>query len=153
MSSTQGPIVYLAGPIDGLMYKAAVDWRKDVTLKLKENGIECLSPMRHKEFLAGVQVLGGSGQHPLTTQKGIFSRDYFDVRRAGVIFVNLLGATKVSIGTTFEIAWAYNMQKPVVLVIEDDGNPHDHMFIREASPYKVNSIEDGLSVVAAILLP
>jgi hypothetical protein len=46
-------------------------------------------------------------QDNLLTQKATFHRDLFDVTRASVLFVNLLGAKIVSVGTVMEMAWAH----------------------------------------------
>ena len=41
--------VYLAGPITGLTYDGATDWRHAVAADLNSVGIKGLSPMRGKD--------------------------------------------------------------------------------------------------------
>src|SRR5260221_181803 len=47
--------VYLAGPITGLDYAGATDWRNEAKLQLALEGITGLSPMRGKEYLSAVK--------------------------------------------------------------------------------------------------
>jgi hypothetical protein len=78
------PLVYLAGPISGLNYAGATDWRNNAAARLEEHGIIGLSPMRAKDHLKDVERFGGHGYetHAISSQRGVFTRDRFDVRRA-----------------------------------------------------------------------
>lgn len=144
--------VYLAGPIKGLPYNTAQEWRNEATKFLDRYGIVSFNPLRGKDFLEGT-ILGGSGDHILTTQPGIVARDLFDVQRATLLLVYLLGAEAVSIGTVCEIAVAHTIGKPVILVIENEGNVHDHTFIRQFCPFRTDSLQVALETVCHILLP
>jgi nucleoside 2-deoxyribosyltransferase len=149
-------LVYLAGPIAGLGYAGATDWREFATCVLSDEDIVALSPMRGKQYLQDVGVIGSSHtrpDRPLSTPQAIVARDYFDVKRADLILVNLLGATRVSIGTMFEAAWCLHWRKPLVLVMEESGNPHDHWFVHQAAGFRVSRLTDGLELTTAILKP
>jgi len=148
--------VYLAGPISGLSFAGASDWRRQVREDLAKSGIDAFSPMRWKDYLAKFDVLSGHGREymhisPLSAPRGVMTRDRFDATRCDVLFVNLLGATQVSIGTVMEIAWADLSRTPIVCCIEKEGNPHDHMMVSEAIGFRVHSLEDGIHCVRAIL--
>lgn len=144
--------VYLAGPISGLTYGGATDWRKQAVDVLAEAGIEGLDPMRGKDYLADVGVLEGSYEDwPLSTSQGITARDRFDATRCDLLLVNLLGATRVSIGSMLEIAWADSRRTPIVLVMEKEGNPHDHPMIRECAGFITDSLDVGMACCIAIL--
>ncbi len=147
--------VYLAGPIGGLKYDECTDWRQLVmdALWFGDNSkIESLSPMRGTGHLKNEENLSGTfEQWPLTTQRGIYARDKFDCHRVDLVFVNFLGAEKVSIGTCMEIAWAAHNDTPIVLVMEDD-NIHNHPMINEACPFVVKTLEDGIELTKDILM-
>lgn len=144
-------LVYLAGPITGLTYGNATNWREYASRGLAEIGIETASPLRFKDFLKGeLSIADNYAEHPLATSKAITTRDRWDVSRADVVLVNLLGAEKVSIGTVMEIGWADAFRKPLVLVMEE-GNIHWHSMLTEASGYIVPTLNDGLNVVQALL--
>lgn len=147
--------VYLAGPITGLTYGEATDWRQYALGYLGSHGVEALSPMRGKDFIlkriGEREVLGQTYEDtPLSTQRGIVARDRWDVARADVVLFNLLGAKNVSIGTMVEYGWADAHRKIVVTVMEPTGNPHDHAFVREMSPYRVASLAEALDIIVAI---
>lgn len=151
--------VYLAGPIAGQDYIGATAWRLWATQRLADSGIKGLSPMRAKEYLRDVQGdVGFSATceeyghlSPLSGPRGIMTRDRFDATRCDVLWVNLLGAKKVSIGTCMEIAWADLKRTPIVVCIEPDGNPHEHCMITEAIGFRCASLDEGLHVVRSIL--
>jgi nucleoside 2-deoxyribosyltransferase len=147
--------VYLAGPITGLTYDEAQDWRAGAQRELDAHGIQAYSPLRGKDYLRAVGRISGTGkeyQHmgALSTPRGVTTRDRFDATNCDILLVNLLGATRVSIGTVMEIAWADLCRKQTVVVMEDQGNPHEHMMLEQCTGYRVTNIEDALHIVKAI---
>lgn len=147
------PTVYLAGPIMGLDYAGAVDWRVQATAWLAPFGIKALSPMRGKDYLSDVKSFAGVGDNigPFSTNRGIMTRDRFDATRCDVMLVNMVGAPKASIGTAMEIAWADYCRTPVVLVMEPKGNPHEHAMLLEAVGFRVETLHEAIEVVRGIL--
>lgn len=141
---------YLAGPITGCNYDQCTEWRQWFVEEIPQ--IECYDPMRAKLFLADEPEIEGSYDNFLATAQSIVARDMFDCHRCDVLLVNLLGATMVSIGTVFEIAWAYRAQKPIVLVMEKTGNIHEHPFLDICHGFRVDNLEDAVTAVKAILL-
>jgi nucleoside 2-deoxyribosyltransferase len=150
------PLVYTAGPITDCDHSEANDWREKVRKEFKKSNIHTISPMRGKPALEKGQKYTAAVTRgftdPLRTSDGINTRDYNDVRRADLIFVNMLGAKKVSIGTVMEVAWARAFNKPVVLVMEESGNPHDHWMFKFPCGFIVPTIEEGIRVAEYVLL-
>jgi len=147
--------VYLAGPITGLTYDMADSWRYYATRNLAPAGIIAVSPLRGKEYLTTLGKLSGNGREyldisALSNPPGVLTRDHWDCRRADAILANLLGATHVSIGTVMEIAWAHAYHKPLVLVMEPEGNPHDHMMLTQVAGFQVKTLDEGLTVIKAL---
>ena len=70
--------------------------------------------------------------------------------RCDMVLMNLLGATKVSIGSMIELGWADAFRKPVVLVIEE-GNCHMHAIVQEIAGFIVPTLDQGIEVVKSIL--
>lgn len=154
--------LYLAGPIAGLTYEeAALDWRELVIQHLHGShhwvNIHCYSPMRGKVFLKNTpdRILGKQGYeaHPMSSQQGIIGRDREDVFKADLIFMNVQGAKAVSIGTTIEMGWADAYRKPVVLVTDKEGNPHDHMFFKGLATYVCYDLEQAIECAKSLLIP
>ena len=82
----------------------------------------------------------------LNTQNAVIGRDRFDCCNSDLIFINLLAAKRVSIGTTVELAWADAQRVPVIVRMEATGNPHDSVHVRGLATYLVNSLDEGIAV-------
>ena len=143
--------VYLAGPISGCDYLEATDWRDYVEDALNSSEVKCLNPMRNKEMLEEETSMSPLGyDHPLTTQRGVMTRDHNDCIHADLVFVNLLGPKRVSIGTVMELAWAWEKRIPIVCLMEKD-NCHQHIMLRETMDYPLEDVDSGIEIAKAIL--
>lgn len=149
-------LVYTAGPITGCDHEGATGWRELVRNELSRSGIDTISPMRGKPNIGVGNIYTAAITReftdPLRTSAGINTRDFNDVKRADLIFVNLLGARKVSIGTVMEIAWARAFGKPVVLIMEPEGNVHDHWMLKFPCGFIVPTIAEAVEITKYILL-
>lgn len=144
--------IYMAGPISGLSFEECYEWRQ-VCQKALQPHIQAINPLRAKSYLWDSKKIEDCYQESLlSTQRGITSRDHFDCKRADMLLVNVMGAKTVSIGTCMEVAWAKAYNKPVVLIMEDEGNLHDHCMIRECCDFRVNNLTDAIEIVKAVLL-
>jgi nucleoside 2-deoxyribosyltransferase len=148
-------LMYLAGPIKGLNYGESQTWRTQVRDEVNEVApwINTISPLRgdHPGKTDPSLVVGGSVEdHILTTGRIITNRDYNDVLRSDLIFVNFLGSDEVSIGTTTEVAWAKANNKPIVMLIEKD-NIHDHPFLTSTAAHLTTDISEAIHVAVSIL--
>lgn len=148
------PKVYLAGPISGLSFGEANEWRELASKKLALYGIRAASPLRGKDHLRDETVLhkGGYDKNVMSTARGITTRDRWDVMTADLIIMNLFGAKDVSIGSVMEIAWADMMNKPVVLIMEKEGNIHEHCMLSECVQFRVQSLEEAIEVARKFLV-
>ena len=147
--------VYLSGPILGETYESArYGWRKLVALQLLP-GIQVLSPMRHEGHLAEHtgpinNDIIDSPTHFFAGAKIIVEKDMLDIRRCDLVLVNLLGATKVSIGTVSEMGMAFAMDKTIITVIEPD-NIHQHPFVTETSSLVLDNLDDAIYAINSLL--
>lgn len=124
------PVVYLAGLIS-TDAPQSLQWRVDVGPHLELAGFEVFSPMRGKNPDALVQ---GGLVDPNVTSRDILLRDFNDVKRASVILAHLeiFGGTRPLLGTIAELAWAWQLNTPVVGVArEDNSYMRNHPFVRE----------------------
>lgn len=149
--------VYLCGPISGISYAACTGWRNKVQSELA-HGVHGLDPMRCKEYLASEESIKHSyeaGAFPtsalLSSEKHFFARDVLDVRSSDIVLANFLGAPVVSMGSVSEMGMAHAQNIPILLCMEDEGNVHDHPFIRQMSAWRVNNLDDAVSVINATL--
>ena len=108
------PKIYLAGPICGLTYEGAQNWRDYFSGKIDPR-IDCFSPLRGKEYLTIRGPLEGSyDEFPLSTDRGITVRDRNDCMGSDLVLFNMLGAQRVSIGTMVEFGWADAARVPSI---------------------------------------
>lgn len=154
MSRGRDFLVYLAGPISGLTYNDGQNWRDYVAENLPQE-IRAISPLRaKKDALKDVGVIQQSyAFNPLTTDSGITHRDRFDCMRADAVLFNMIGAKTVSVGTCIEFGWADATRKNIILVIEDEGNLHDHPMVRGVTGWRVNNLDEGIRLLEHILMP
>jgi nucleoside 2-deoxyribosyltransferase len=145
---------YLAGAITGLSFDDGQNWRQTAKTLLYEMGIDGYSPLRGKSFLRKLDVIPAipNTTKPMSTGKGIVTRDVYDVTSSDAVLINVLGAKTVSIGTVMEIAIGHVSRKPMVLVMEE-GNIHEHPFVLEMVGYRVDTLQDGIDIIGNILLP
>lgn len=144
--------VYLAGPITGLTFDGADDWRRGAKEFLAKHDIQGISPLRAKEYLRDVGVLKDQYHelNVLSSGKGITTRDRWDATRCDLVLANFVGAEWPSIGTVMECAWADLHRVPLV-VAADAGNVHDHAMLREVAGFWVPTLEDALQLTVSIL--
>jgi hypothetical protein len=144
--------VYLMGPIHGVKYRDCNNWREFAKRELAKYGIEGISPMRHKDVRDTEGIMGDTGGgNIMTNGKGIITRDRYDTTNSSIGLANFLGAKEVSIGTVMEYAWADLSRVPIITVMEKEGNPHEHNFIRQLSGFRVETLEEGIYVARCIL--
>jgi nucleoside 2-deoxyribosyltransferase len=146
-------LVYLAGGITGLTLEEASAWRERIANKFPKD-IIVISPLRGKSYLKTIVGEGTVKDHYdnklLSTSRGITTRDRNDVTRCDAILVNLLGATKPSIGTIMEIAWADMLRKPIVVVMEPE-NVHQHAMIKESVGFITDNLDEAVDLVIQLL--
>lgn len=147
--------IYLAGPIRGLTYEDCTEWREYAAQRLNELGHTTMSPMRGKEYLKSKGLLLGDNgrgsfeEFPMSSMKGIFGRDIFDVKMSDVLLANFAGATHLSIGTCMEVQRGYDLDKYVLTVLEP-GSVHDHPFIHQASSLVVTTLDMAIDVLTVL---
>tara|TARA_Y100000034_G_scaffold130570_1_gene189340 strand:+ start:183 stop:674 length:492 start_codon:yes stop_codon:yes gene_type:complete len=134
--------VYLAGPIEGCSSNEINQWRQKFDL-LRNDHITGVSPYR-AEMDADTPE----------SRKRIIMKNYMDVKQCDLIFAYLpkeINARRPSYGTTFEIAWGYSMQKPVVIV-SDDPQVHHHPLM-DMSGARFWDLEEAIDYVNVLLSP
>ena len=147
--------VYLAGPISGLTYDGAESWRHYVKSSCQHPDIKWYSPLRYQEHLRqnGTLLATHCDNNPMTSRNGIMTRDAWDVQTCDAMLCNLLEFPYISKGTLIEIGMAYALRKPTILVMEDEGNIHEHVMLDNAWTFRCNNLDDGIRLTQDILLP
>lgn len=136
--------VYLVGPVTGYKFEVVAKWRHDFIVNPPE-GMVGIDPLRKRPDLATAGVIASEyPEHRLASKEGILAQNRFDVERSDGILANFTGATRLSLGSVIESAWAYLWRKPTVMVMEEEGNPHDHPWMRGCAQRVVSTIQEGI---------
>jgi nucleoside 2-deoxyribosyltransferase len=136
--------IYIAGPLTGRSSKEALDSFKRREKVLKSFGYKVLSPLYGKPYLydSGELKAGGYDQ-PVSTDSAIFQRDHWSVELADIVYLDFTDASKVSIGSCFEMAWASHLGKKVVVAGLTPDNPMSHAFVRQATSLLFDTTQEA----------
>lgn len=143
--------VYLAGPITDCDQSEANDWRTLAFDYLAEFGIRGISPLRC-EPLIGERYNVSYPDPKFGTARAIASKNLADVRMCDMTLVYLLkelNQRKPSYGSICELAWAYALGKPTILV-SDDPAIVEHPVIQANAGWIVDNLTDGLEIAVGI---
>lgn len=142
--------LFLAGPLTGVSYGNALDWRKYVESKLPDDVI-AFSALRGKGHVTKELVLEDMyPEHLLSTPQGTITRDRYDVSRCDALFVNFLNSDRVSIGTIMEMAWADAWRIPIILAMEAR-NIHDHAFVRQVAEFITRDLDEAIQTAVNVV--
>lgn len=129
----QRPSIYLAGPMIGLTWEECLGWREHVEVELGRDW-KIISPARpqkdvDRSKMIKLQTRKDNKLHLVDTATGVVASDTFFIKQSDWILANLTNAPKPSIGTMWELGYAYALQKNIIVVM-DDNNVHNHPFTR-----------------------
>lgn len=130
--------VYMCGPITSLSIEEARSRRSELSIGLSEK-ISIIDPLR------GI-VTGHEFTH-----ESVLKRDRSDVMSSDLVLADLRGVNIVSIGSMIEFGWADALRIPIITIMEDSGNPHEHFWVRELSTYVVNNTSEACYLANLLL--
>ena len=138
-------------------------WRGEAIAKFNEFGIATRSPYRGRD---ASKIMKVDKYHytistaPISNRLGnmLVSRDLKDVEDCDVLLVNLTGTKneRPAIGTLSELAWAYQLRKPVICVVDEETTQPDyfkHPFMHQFVSQWVSTVDEGIRVIASYWYP
>jgi hypothetical protein len=143
--------VYLAGYIQGSCIEKCVEWRKrirnyyenweDSEGNIKPYPIDFLDPLNGENF-SEISPDGLKGCFP---PKAIVHKDYICVKKSDLIICNTdtFGEDRPLIGTLYELAWAFEFKKPVIMITNNIVF-EQHPFVIDTVSWYVKSVEELL---------
>ena len=137
--------IYTAGPISGQSYDQVMRRYQDQVSKLEEIGYEVICPMTGKMYLRNELEFKAKGydEHPVSTNHAIKERDRWMVGSVDVVLVDFTECNGVvSIGSCMELAWADELKKHTIVVMDKD-NIHQHCFILECADIVFPTMKDA----------
>ncbi len=112
--------IYLAGYIQGTKIKQCSEWRKKIREHVEAHyypEITILDPLNGKDF-ASLTADGLKSNRP---PHAIVHRDRMSIESADLIIANMnrFGEQRVSVGTICELAWGFQLEKPIIMITNE----------------------------------
>ena len=136
-------LVYLAGPIDGVQRKEALDWREGVSQCLNQAGISTFSPAH----AFSVAYFGGNSPSNKAAAQAVTEINRYAISQSSVILA-YLPKDSITIGTIREIEYAISIGKPVVVLVERTDTP----FLSLYDTIQVSDWDEAVGAVIEALL-
>ena len=136
-------LVYLAGPVDGVQRKEALDWREDVSQRLNCAGVSTFSPAH----AFSVVYFGGNGSSNKVTARAVTEINRYAISQSSVVLA-YLPKGRITIGTIREIEYAISIGKPVVVLVEYT----DISFLSLYDTIQVSDWDEAVGAVIEALL-
>lgn len=134
--------IYLAGYISNKNVNECMEWRKKIAehynKKAKWQGVMCFLDPFNGEITSGITNDGLKCSIP---GKALVHRDYKSVSIADLIIANLdISGKRPLTGTIFELAWAWEMKKPVIVISKKEMYV-EHPFIKDTASIIVKDVD------------
>ena len=143
--------IYLVGPVAGCDKGEANDWRGKICDAFPK-GIIGVSPLRC-EPLIGEKYEVVYDDPRFGTATAISSKNEYDTRTCDMVLAYMpreLNERRPSYGSVIEMAWAYQLNKPVILV-SDDPYMMMHPLIHAITNWRLDNFDDALDVIKGVL--
>ena len=135
---------YLAGFICGTKLEECSSWRKRIRMHFAQKSWDDLiffDPMNGQ----AISTITTDGLKSSVDPQALFHRDYRAIQESDLIIVNLntFGETRTPTGTICEIALAWEMKKPII-IITDEMQYKAHPFLRYFASAFVKDVDELL---------
>lgn len=144
------PTIYLAGPMNGLTWREALEWRARVERELGSSW-QLINPVRAQidedklDEPIGSQVRNEGVYVDLhLTATGICAQDEFFIDQSDWILANFVGASRTSIGSVWELGYAWGKGKKIMSVLTPGDVLHDHPFVRRRSHVFTQNLDEAI---------
>jgi len=135
-------LVYLAGPVDGVQRKEALDWREDVSQRLNRAGVSTFSPAH----AFSVVYFNSNGPSNKVTAQAVTEINRYAISQSSVVLA-YLPKDRITIGTIREIEYAISIGKPVVALVEHT----DISFLSLHDTIQVSDWDEAIGAVIEVL--
>ena len=133
--------IYMAGHMSMLKLEESIGWRKEIRnhyVMKAWNDLVFLDPYNGK----CLSSISGDGLTSDVPSEAIFDRDYNCVKSADLIIANMntFGSERVPFGTISEVAWAWQMKKPIIMITQEP-QYKDHPFGKRQASWIVPDVK------------
>ncbi len=136
--------IYISTPMTGRTYQEIHDYYDKTAMTLKSYNHHVMSPMTGRPNLQTEVMEACGNDRDITTNHAIVERDRWMLSKSDIVYTNLIGCTRISIGCCMELAWAHDRGIHSIVVMEPN-NMHDHCYIRETADIIFHSEAEALA--------
>jgi hypothetical protein len=142
------PKIYLTGPVTGVAPSERGDWRDKMRTAV-EPAVRLIDPLASGAIRSPLYRRPGSTLIPSMQEFAAqtIARNKEAIQSCDLLFANLLESRTVSLGSVGEIFWADAYRKPVLIVRDALGNPHDHLLLNQVATWIFFDIDQAISQV------
>ena len=144
--------IYCVHAMSGLKWEEVESYYKRAKTDLDAMGYYTMHPMCAKSELKGNKFDPKAGEtgNSVVSAHGITRRDHWMVRKSDIVFADLSGCKKKSIGSISEIATAYELGKHTIGVMEK-GSVHEHAFMSEQLDVTFETYEEAINYLQKLI--
>jgi hypothetical protein len=138
------PKIYLTAPVTGVTDTQGT-WREKMRSSV-EPQVRLLDPLASGMVRTPLYRIPGSTLIPSMQEFGALTiaRNKEAIQSCDMLVANLLGAHVVSLGSVGEIFWADAFKKPILIVRDALGNPHDHLLLNQIATWTVFDLDGAI---------
>ena len=145
--------IYLAGPVYGCDKSEANDWRLKFRRQLHDHMISGVSPLRCEPLVGDRYGFGDVTDPRFGTPEAIAAKNFMDVQRCDLTLAyfpaDLTEAIGPSIGTIGELAWAFSLHKPTILV-STHPKLTQHAMILACSRWRLRTLDEAFELITGL---
>jgi nucleoside 2-deoxyribosyltransferase len=144
---SQKRYIYLAGPIGGCDKAEANDWRNNVSLEFND-GIVGISPLRCEPLDKPTYSIENYDKR-WCNPGAISSKNLLDTQGCDLVLAYMpknLNDRRPSYGTVMEIAWTMMLNKPLIIVSDDD-YLKTHPLISHNTGWLLDDLSEAVEVI------
>jgi nucleoside 2-deoxyribosyltransferase len=143
--------IYLAGLIHGSVINECKLWRRTIVNHYNnwKNSGKMYGNISFLDPCNGEEQVSQDGLSSNLPAKVIFDKDYNSVKNCDLLIANMnnFGVSRPLIGTTMEVAFAYEFHKPVILITDQEVY-RKHPFFTSIVSWYFNDINEMLNTKA-----
>ena len=146
LAAAMRPSIYLTGPITGVDLTHSDGWRR--RLENEFGAVAAIfDPVREGAVHEPLYRSAGATARLSMRKFGeaLAERNRAAIQTCDLLFANLKDATGISLGSVGEIFWADAFRKPILIVRDEFGNPHDHLLLNAVATWTFFTLEDSIA--------
>lgn len=144
--------VYIAHPVSGMTFEEAFNFFSKMNKTISDMGFKVFDPvsiysnkMENKTAICRPHGIDSN----IICDHALFERCKWMVDKSDIIFMDLTGSIKISIGCIMELAWASKNGCHTIVCVEEE-SVYQHAFVKESADVIFDRVEMALEYLKSI---